>query len=169
MAFEAPERALDQIARVDGWGFAGVLDIGLIGAGVRGKATDGDATARFRRDLHAAVVHLLDIDQLREDTDVEDVLLAGLVDGSVLLDRQDDLAPALEGLVKRGFRLLAADEEREDGGGERHEIPKRNGRIVCRFGPLPHERFGGRAAHRGTAIGLQQRRQGVPVGNTQHP
>ena len=61
-------------------------------------------------------------DQLGEEADLMDILGAGFDDASVLLDGEDDLAPALERLVEGDLRLLAPDEKRENSR-EGNEVP----------------------------------------------
>jgi hypothetical protein len=108
-------------------------------------------------------------DQPAKEADLMDILGAGFVDGGVLLDDQDDLAAALERLIEGGLRLLAPDKKRENSRREGNEVPDRNGRIASRFGPFSADGARRRPTRRKVVVGLQQRRQGVPVGNAQHP
>jgi 4-carboxymuconolactone decarboxylase len=91
---------------------------------------DGDTPAGLHHDLQTAVFQLFVFDQLGEEADLMDILGAGLVDAGVLLDGQDELAPAPEGLVEGGLGLLAPDEKRKDRRRERNEVPDRNSRIT---------------------------------------
>jgi hypothetical protein len=98
---------------------------------------------------------------LSEHADLVKILKPRLVDGAAPLDRQHDLALPLERLLQRQHGLLASDEKRIGHGRERNEVPKRNGRVACHCRRTSGDR-------KVPSIDLQQRRQGIPVGNAQH-
>ena len=52
-------------------------------------------TIGLHHDLQCAVFHLFMFDQLGEEADLKDILGAGFLDPCVLLDGQDDVAPAV--------------------------------------------------------------------------
>src|SRR5215475_10899877 len=107
----AGDGMLDEFERVRDRPFADIADVGEIGSGFPEQAADLDPAIGLRQHLHGSAVKRHHVENSCEHADAADIVDAGLIDTGLLLNREDDFALALEGVIECLNGLLAADEQ----------------------------------------------------------
>jgi len=134
-----------------------------VDSGLADETADRDPPMPLHQNLVCPVGQRHQVEQLRENSDLVDIVETRLVDGAVLLHGEHDLALPLERMVERldGFR--PADKEREGRRRKWHQVPDRHRRI----GPRGLGRWREGRGRRAPA-GLDLRRERVPIGGPEH-